>query len=305
MIKLSRTCVPLCMECDLNCRYCYRADGKRFIPEFNQLMKNYLGQLSPEWCKAVIASGGEPLLRFDKVQELFSYVPKNIHKRIMTNGLNFTQEIIDFINQNQIEIHLSHDGRYTEYLRGYDILKDKTLLNLILQINDLKMYSVCTNKNPNPYQNYLDIKEILKDKEFRFDSQPIFLSKYFPDLIQNFDFESYSKGRMKCCTEGLFEWKIQYSSDFIKSRSNGFNVLPDGSVVGMNTITHTYGTVQDSLETLLQRKKEFGDIESCENIQCKIRTQCRLMSQLADPIACKFHRIEQDIVQFLRNIREE
>lgn len=300
MLELTRVCVPLCMECDLNCRYCYRADGKRAIPPFNDLMRRYLGSLTSKQCKAVIASGGEPLLRFDRVQELFHYTPKEVHKRILTNGLNLTPEIVDYLNDNDIEVHLSHDGLWTEYLRGVDIFKDENLLSLVKQINDLKVFSVCTAKNPNPFENYLYVKNLLGGKPFRFDSQPVFLTEHFPELIDGFDYCAFSRGYMELVSRGLFEWKARYSSDNIKRRSQGFNVLPDGSVVGMNKITHTYGTVEDDWDTLVQRKEAFGDTTICEDQNCRIRESCRCMSQLAGSHACRCIRIEQDVIHFIQ-----
>ena len=298
MLDLSRVCVPLCMECDLSCRYCYRADGKRNIPAFNELMRSYLRSLSPLKCKAVVASGGEPLLRFDLVKELFSLTPQNVHKRIMTNGLNLTEEVLDYINKNEIEVHLSHDGACTEYLRGVDIFKDTTLLALVKQIKNLKVFSVCTAKNPNPYENYLYVKGILGGTRIRYDSQPVFLNQHFPDLVEGFDYSDFSRGYLELVSRGLLSWKASYCSDNVKRRSQGFNVLPDGSVVGMNKITHTYGTVADDWDTLLRAKKAYGDDEQCENQHCRIRQSCRCMSQLAGDHACKCIRIEQDVIHF-------
>ena len=85
MLKLNRVVVPLSLDCNLHCKYCYRKAGLRDIPEFNNLMRNYLKGLQPSWCNSVTASGGEPLLHFDKVKELFSYVSPLVHKKIMTN----------------------------------------------------------------------------------------------------------------------------------------------------------------------------------------------------------------------------
>ena len=69
MLKLDRVCVPLSLDCNLHCKYCYRDREKLDkIPEFTEDMKEYLRNLSPEWCEAVVASGGEPLMHFDKVK---------------------------------------------------------------------------------------------------------------------------------------------------------------------------------------------------------------------------------------------
>lgn len=299
MLKIPRICVPLSMDCDFNCRYCYRHAGKRDIPDFNDLMREYLRNTSPDWCRAVVASGGEPLLHMDKVYELFSYVPDNVHKKVMTNGFNLTQEFVDWANSKNVEIHISHDGRWTEYLRGYDILKDPELLDLVQQIKVLKIFSVCTNKNPNPYQNYLDVKDALKRDDFRFASQAIFEDKLFPDLVEGFDYDEYSRGYIEMVYADILHWRWEPKG--LMRRSEGFNVLPDGTVVGMSKITHTYGTILDDIETLVKRKEELGDMDVCRNMKCRVRNECFCMSQLASPHSCKAIRIQADAFAFVRN----
>ena len=157
MLKIRRICVPLSLDCNLHCKYCYRDLEKLdSIPDFTSDMIQYLQNLNPSWCEAVIASGGEPLLHWDKVLELFSYTPKNVHKVIMTNGTLLTQDKVDYINENNIEISLSHDGKMTEFLRGIDVFNDKILLNLIKQIEILRIYAVCTVYNNDVWENFFN-----------------------------------------------------------------------------------------------------------------------------------------------------
>ena len=141
MLELGRVCVPIGLACDLDCKYCYRHMAKRRIPRLNDLMRRYLKQLDPSKTIAVVASGGEPLLYLNRVKELFSYVPDGIHLKIMSNGTHLTQEIVDWINDKDIELHFSHDGTATEYLRGVDVLKDEKLCSLIKQVNTLRVNS--------------------------------------------------------------------------------------------------------------------------------------------------------------------
>lgn len=118
-LPLNRVCVPLSLDCDLNCRYCYRNAGRiPRIPEFNDLMKEFLGQLDPKKTQALVASGGEPLLHWEKVKELWSYAHPDIHKKVMTNALNLTPEIIEYLNEHDVETWVSHDGDASEYLRA-------------------------------------------------------------------------------------------------------------------------------------------------------------------------------------------
>ena len=110
-IELSRVCVPLVVACNLKCKYCYREWIKTKIPAYNSLMHEFLQALNPNKTFAVVASGGEPFLYMDKVRELFQYANPKIQKKIMTSGVYLTQEFVDWINENKIEIHLSYDGK--------------------------------------------------------------------------------------------------------------------------------------------------------------------------------------------------
>ena len=305
MLKLGRVCVPLSLDCDLSCKYCYRVAGHRDIPEFNDLMKTYLGQLSPEWCNAVVASGGEPLLHEDKVYELFSYTPKNIHKKVMTNGLNLTQEFVDYVNREDIEVHISHDGEKSKYLRGIDILLEPDILALVRQINDLKVFSVCTALNSDPLANYEYTQKLLGRTDFVYATQPVFVDEFFPELINNFDWDAYSRGYIELAMRGLFVKQGSTKGYVAKQRSEGFNVLPDASVVGMTRIDHTYGTILDTKETLVKNKIAMGDGDVCNNAKCRVRDRCKCMSQIASPHTCKGIAVTADVFAFLENINNE
>lgn len=274
-VFLNRVCVPLTIECDLNCRYCYRNRGRiARVPEFNDLMRDYLAQLDPTRVQAVVASGGEPLLHFEKVLELFSYAPKEIHTRCMTNGLNLTKEMVNYFNDRNTEVFLSHDGDWTEYLRGVDILKDAKQLKIIREIKNLTIGCVCTNKNPDPYKNYLQTKKVLQ-RDFVLQPNAVFEDDLFPLLTENFDYEAYACGYLHCLIDNiLHQVKIKKTTKKKHPTPLRCNVLPNGDVVGMAEINHKYGTVLDSFETLFKRKTELGDVHYCNDLRCEAKCVC-------------------------------
>lgn len=289
-IGLNRVCVPLSLDCDLSCRYCYRNAGRVIVPEFNALMKAFLRQIDPTKTQAVVASGGEPLLHFEKVKKLFSYVSPQQHLKVMTNGLNLTEEIVDYLNEHKVETWVSHDGEPTEYLRGADVFKDKTLLKLIKKINHLTISCCCTNKNPDPYRNYLYIKNIL-DRKFYFHHNALFASDYCKDLLEGFDYEAFKAGSINCLVREL-DWTNPIPLYY---KGVGCNVLPNGDVVGMVTIHHKYGTVLDTAETLIANRRACGDMVQCHNNKCPIASQCMgsYRSDLSEH-ACKILRINKE-----------
>ena len=283
-IGMNRVCVPLSMDCDLHCRYCYRNAGRiPRIPEFNDLMREFLGQLDPTKTEALVASGGEPLLHFDKVKELFSYAPKGMHLKVMTNGLNLTQEIVDYLNENNVETWVSHDGDSTEWLRGVDILNDPEIYDLVMQINHLTFCCCCTTKNPDPYECYEQIKARVP-RHFYFHYNAVFADKYHSYLTEGFDYKRWQRGVLKCEMEQL-DWLPRKRNRFYKG--TGTNVLPDGTLVGMCEIHHTYGTVLDTRETVIENRHKLGDIQPCENKECAVFQHCHDHGAQKTPHFCE------------------
>lgn len=269
-IGMNRVCVPLSMDCDLSCKYCYRNVGRiPVVPEFNDLMREFLGQLDPTKTQALVASGGEPLLHFDKVKELFSYAPRGMHLKVMTNGLNLTQEIVDYLNEHDVEVWVSHDGDATEWLRGADVLNDEEMYELIVQIKHLTFCCCCTTKNPDPYKCYQEIKARVP-RHFYFHFNAVFADKALhPELVEGFDYKAYQAGALHCALEAL-DWVNPIPRYY---KGTGCNVLPNGDLVGMENIHHKYGTVLSTLEEVKAKQCEWGDLKRCDK-SCEFYSAC-------------------------------
>ena len=275
-LPLNRVCVPLSLDCDLNCRYCYRNAGRiPRIPEFNDLMKEFLGQLDPKKTQALVASGGEPLLHWEKVKELWSYAHPDIHKKVMTNALNLPPEIIEYLNEHDVETWVSHDGDASEYLRGVDVLRDPDLKPLILSIKNLTFSCCCTNKNPDPYQCYQEIKALV-DRPFYFHYNAVFSDAYCSELTEGFDYKAYQRGALLCLLDDLdYKNPIVVPKRGVPLRAVGTNVLPNGDVVGMAEIHHKYGTVLSTIEEIRAKQAEYGDLAPCSDEDiCPVGKMC-------------------------------
>lgn len=275
-LGLNRVCVPLSLDCDLSCRYCYRNAGRiPVVPDFNDLMREFLGQLDPTKTQALVASGGEPLLHWEKVEELFSYAPEGMHKKVMTNGLNLTPDIVDYLNRNKIETWVSHDGDVTKWLRGEDVLQDEELKELILGIDHLTFCCCCTTKNPDPYKCYQEIKAIIP-RHFYFHYNAVFAEySLHPELIEGFDYKAFQAGSLHCELEDL-DWHNPVPYGY---PGTGCNVLPNGDLVGMENIHHKYGTVLSTLEEVRAKQREWGDLKACQNKACQLHQSCKNSGQ--------------------------
>lgn len=280
-IELSRVCVPLGVACNLKCKYCYREWNKPKIPAFNSLMHEFLQTLNPSKTHAVVASGGEPFLYMDKIKELFQYAKPKIHKKIMTSGVYLTQEYVDWINKNKIEIHLSYDGKVSKYLRGVDILEDDKLLSLIKQIECLRINSVITKYNTNCLDIYKHIVRKLKRDDFRYTPNVVY-SINNEDLIKDFNIKEYVETWNAVYEITPRYWAYNRNGE---KPSLGLNILPNGDVVDMGYL-HKYGTVLDKYESIKEKVLKEKCVRYCINKDCKIRDRCNRFVTLATPFNC-------------------
>lgn len=118
-------CLHVAHTCNLNCSYCFASQGKyhgdRAIMSYEVgkraldfLVENSGTRRNLE----VDFFGGEPLMNFGVVKDLVAYARsiekeknKNFRFTLTTNGLNITDEVIEFANKEMSNVVLSLDGR--------------------------------------------------------------------------------------------------------------------------------------------------------------------------------------------------
>lgn len=296
MIELSRVCIPLGLNCNLNCIYCYRDFCRKELPTIlSDDMKIYLSQLDYDKCESVIMSGGEPLLYWDTIQEIFSYVPNNIHKKIMTNGLLLTEDKLRYLNDREVEVSISNDGVHTKKMRGVDIFTIPKLLDIIKRIDNLTISSVITKYNCDVIEIYNYMINILDRKDFKFRFVDLMDTGNVDNLIEGFDYDIYSR-TVKEFNNKYYRQVSYYGrvhSDRNKGDS-GFNVDLEGNIIGMNTL-NKYGTIYDTYE---ECEKNMLLIEGmvCENSNCPIPNKCLGIRQAYGNHYCKCQLIRSGLL---------
>lgn len=122
---LKAMCFNVAHDCNLRCRYCF-ADGGPFGGQ-RGLMSLEVGKRSIDYLLEhsgnrphveVDFFGGEPLLNFDVIKGIMEYakkrgreVGKTFQFTLTTNATLLTDEIIDFLNRENVNLVLSLDGR--------------------------------------------------------------------------------------------------------------------------------------------------------------------------------------------------
>lgn len=118
-------CLHVAHSCNLNCAYCFAAQGK-FHGEA-QLMPFEVGKRALDFLVEnsgtrrnleVDFFGGEPLMNFEVCKQLVAYARsieqqkgKNFRFTLTTNGVALTDEVIDWANKECHNVVLSLDGR--------------------------------------------------------------------------------------------------------------------------------------------------------------------------------------------------
>ncbi|HHY06519.1 MAG TPA: thioether cross-link-forming SCIFF peptide maturase [Clostridia bacterium] len=118
-------CLHVAHDCNMRCQYCFAGTGP--FGGDRSLMDLETGKKALDFLLEASGSrqhievdyfGGEPLLNFPVVKELIKYGQKKAQKKgkilkqtLTTNALLLNTEIIDFLNQENVSLILSIDGR--------------------------------------------------------------------------------------------------------------------------------------------------------------------------------------------------
>lgn len=143
-------CLHIAHDCNLRCGYCFAGTGA--FGGDRSLMTQEIGERAIDFLfnasqnrrhVEVDFFGGEPLLNFGVVKELVAYgnkkakeLNKVIKFTLTTNGVLLNKEVQEFLDENNMSVVLSLDGRkevndkMRPFVNGsgsYEIIKDKIL----------------------------------------------------------------------------------------------------------------------------------------------------------------------------------
>lgn len=306
MLTLRRICIPVGLDCNLDCKYCMRKINTPDIPTImSPMFKEYIKKVDESWCNALVVTGGEPLLYMDTVKTLFDMANSKVHKKIISNCSLLTEELVHYINSNNIELCISHDGKSTKIQRGVDVLEDRHIINLIPKINLLSVNCVTTNYNTDIVENYVYLRNILQRDDFIYNPFVCMPNGYNDDFIKDFNYDLFAKSYM----EYLMYYNTRNNSPFY-NRSNeivtekcaGFNILLDGSVVSMLTL-NKYGHVNMNTQELVKIKNAHPDMKFCRDYNCKVRDECLMQGQMASEHLCKSVKATVNMTRYFNSLK--
>lgn len=159
--KVSKILLQLTQRCNLRCRYCVYSEEKNFgtRSHSNKDMSYETAKKAIDFymehsvdCeeKAIGFYGGEPLLQFDLIKKIIAYCNDVFrgHKiiySITTNGTLLTDEVIDFLVENQVYITVSLDGPKEIHDKNRRFANDTGSYNTVIK-NLEKLKHKCKDK---------------------------------------------------------------------------------------------------------------------------------------------------------------
>ncbi len=134
--------------CNLECEYCYGQEKNNSRLRLDKI-KSVLESINKSNCKVQFVGAGEPLLFFDYFKAAVKTVKeytKNIW--LVTNGTLFTNEIIEYLFSENINITISMDGGIKEYQDKYRKFKSGkgTYEIIVNNLRKIQNYEKTKNK---------------------------------------------------------------------------------------------------------------------------------------------------------------
>ena len=98
-------------ECNFACKYCYHhGKKKRHYPLQENIKKKLIETINNEKKINISFMGGEPLFRFNTIQEIVNSVSKKFRWSITSNLSLLNTDKYNYIKENGGKIHPSIDG---------------------------------------------------------------------------------------------------------------------------------------------------------------------------------------------------
>lgn len=250
--NIKRIKIQLGLSCNYSCPYC----SQRFVPHENQanlkLVDNFLAKIDT-WVFGEPAQielwGGEPFVYWKMIKPLAEALRKkypNAQFLIITNGSLLTDEIVDWIIEQNIGIGLSHDGP-GQHVRGPDPLDDPELKAKIFKL--FKRFNTDLNSglsfNTTMNAKNLDRKDV---------------QDFFENLVQGqFVYSIGEGGIIDVYDPGSMELTLT-GNDHYKIRNSTHQYLRDGL---LNRFKNTKDRIDEWTQSILTNRPSHVLHQKC------------------------------------------
>lgn len=146
-LSINRIFLMLGPECNLQCKYCLQHDmaspsSKKVSLKVIDWLKSQVR--SQSYKMTITFYGGEPLIYWEAIKQTIQELKEQVSYSIITNGKLLDEEKVDYLNDHDVYVALSWDGKNVLETRGYDVLKSNPY---IADINKLSISAVSSKAN--------------------------------------------------------------------------------------------------------------------------------------------------------------
>lgn len=296
--------IYLISGCNLSCRYCYLTASKlpiRKLKEDDFISRlTFLEKEKQHHITFAFVSGGEPTLNF----ELLSRIPcicKNagftdVSFELTTNGTLLNDDMIRFVKENNIRLHVSFDGgkdvtdKSRIYKSGKGIFDDvfATIKKLQEQSVNFSCNSLILPHNSDILSafSFFEENKIHHTFDFSIDS---FDGQYSPEGSDLFHFRDDLSSALSYCFDRISNNKKLYSDRIISDLRTihyglvkkyacgasicGYNIDLDGYIYScsLNSSTRSYaiGTLSTGIDYSKIRNEGFYSRNVNDNSTCR------------------------------------
>lgn len=195
-MDIKRIYLVMGIRCNFNCKYCYERNMAYSDFKLSNDTLEYLKRIAEmkPFIKdnpiRILFWGGEPLLYFDVIKECVEKLSGyGFEFSTVSNGILFTDEIVDYFNYNHIGVAISHDGINTVKTRNIDVLNSEKV-NILKRINDLSIDSVISAYNYD-YLGTIDYVYNKLEREIPIAFEWLHCDSNTPKDLYNFDYDLY------------------------------------------------------------------------------------------------------------------
>lgn len=134
--------------CNFNCKYCLQKPNLHTenCKKINDKIYNFVNLITSRQDSPLQIQfyGGEPFVYFDQMKEIYENLHLNtkLNWSVISNGSLIDSEKIEWLNKNNIWVSVSWDGRDTDKVRDFDVLKNKESRNNLLELRHLNFSTI-------------------------------------------------------------------------------------------------------------------------------------------------------------------
>ena len=279
-----RSCAGHCPYCA-----CYRLVHGNNDSEFQYDWGKVREQLKDKDLSEIMIWGADPVGSWGSFKKTVAFIEslgKNTQIYASTNGKTLTDDVIDYLNEHNIKVQLSHDGVAEHLKLDFDPLDRYD----ITRLNSVVINCVIHNKNC----------DIMKNIDYFSKKVPtIKVAFSLPQISKENDFTIHKENADKLigqCAALLLSDNPMYrlnvpTGDDYKVDYRKEEMPTDGCLMAEGISNHidTLGNwVACNLTDSLNKPLEFKRNEICNNCEFRYSTLCGVCGLLEPPDSCYF-----------------